>query len=347
MSAKGVGKILFALILGVVVVCGGVLLYALLGLFGLAGNQVEHGNVSIDVSPDGQRIVFSSAQGGLFTLDLQTKQVDPIAIGPATSAGSPKYSPDGKRIAFAGTEGREGGPSIYIVPVSGGTVTKLTNDKDSAVGSFAFSLDGLSLCFMRAYLHRPYSMGGMVWDHWDACLLDLKTHEDRRLTHENYYGGGPVGFVDGGFAIIFSAMSHGNLKSTSYKVRLTSEPKSEPLMPNTSDSKGGAWASQMSVSRDGRLLTVLSDRETPYAYDVFVADSSGENAKPLHITNLGKYNGSPVIAPGGKSVYFLAGTEQNAHARAIFSLYRVDLDGRTTKIASSGLFTDPGKWRPG
>jgi Tol biopolymer transport system component len=188
-------------------------------------------------------------------------------------------------------------------------------------------------------------MGGMVWDHWDACLLNLETHGDRRLTNENYYGGGPIAFVDGGSAIIYSAMSHGgNLSSNLYKVSLNSKSGPEPFMPNTGVSKGAAWASGVSASRDGRLITFLSDRETPYAYDVFVADRSGEHAKPVHITKLSSYNSSPVIAPDDRSVYFLAGTESNAHARPIYSLYRTDLAGNTAKIAGSELFTNPARW---
>jgi Tol biopolymer transport system component len=150
--------------------------------------------------------------------------------------------------------------------------------------------------------------------------------------------------VDGGPTVVYSAEAHGNLTSALSKVPVSSNSAPTPFMPRTDEKKMGAWASDLSASRDGRLITFLSDRETPYAYDVFLAVSSGADLKALHITNLAKYNSSPVIAPDGKSVYFLAGTDSNAHARAIYSLYRTDLQGNAIKLADSTLFTDPAQW---
>jgi Tol biopolymer transport system component len=320
--------------------------FVFLGLMGMAGNQVEHDLVAFDLSPDGRSVVFSSASGGLFVLDLRSKQVEELPGAPKADATMPKFSPDRKSVAFLARDPGGGGASLCSVPVSGGAPTLLVDGSQASVGAFAFSSDGRRLCFMRAYRHRPYSMGGMVWDDSDVSVLDLGSGRERRLTHETYYGGGNVAFVDGGSAVLYCAEGHGErLASSLHKVGLAAKAAPEAFMPQAAGFGGGAWASDLSASRDGRLLAFISDRERSFAYDVFVGDPSGRNVRPLHITNISGYNASPVIAPDEKTVYFLAGGERNPHGRAIFSLYRTDLDGHATEVADSGLFTDPLHWR--
>ena len=43
---------------------------------GFAAGAVEHGKVAFDVAPDGQRIVFSAADGDLYLFFLDTRHVD-------------------------------------------------------------------------------------------------------------------------------------------------------------------------------------------------------------------------------------------------------------------------------
>lgn len=80
---------------------------------------------------------------------------------------------------------------------------------------------------------------------------------------------------------------------------------------------------------------------------MYVASFDHEAPVPLNVTRLAHYNQSPRFSADGKSVLFLAGTEENRGARAIYSLWRVSLaDGKLDKIADSSLFTNPSRWRP-
>jgi len=54
--------------------------------------------ISLDVSPDGQTIVFDHL-GDLFTVPITGGKATPITKGMAVDA-QPRFSPDGKRIAF-------------------------------------------------------------------------------------------------------------------------------------------------------------------------------------------------------------------------------------------------------
>jgi Tol biopolymer transport system component len=108
----------------------------------------------------------------------------------------------------------------------------------------------------------------------------------------------------------------------------------------------GSWGSDPSLSPDGRKIAFISDRNKPFAYDVCLADADGTHLRTLGITKVARYNRQPRFTPDGKSILFLAGTQTNRGSRAIFSLWRVDVDGRNAReVADSGLFTNPEKWK--
>jgi hypothetical protein len=68
--------------------------------------------------------------------------------------------------------------------------------------------------------------------------------------------------------------------------------------------------------------------------------------RALGVTKLAPYNQNPRFAADGKSVLFLAGTDENRGGRAIYSLWRVNItDGKLEQVADSSLFTNPERWR--
>jgi Tol biopolymer transport system component len=66
--------------------------------------------LSLDVSPDGQTIVFDLL-GDLYTMPFQGGKATPLTQGMAFDA-QPRFSPDGQRIAFVSD--RSGGPGVWI-----------------------------------------------------------------------------------------------------------------------------------------------------------------------------------------------------------------------------------------
>lgn len=77
------------------------------------GSQVEHDNVAIAVSPDGQQVAFSAADGDLYLLSLGTRRVSRLTKTDATES-SPSFSADGKSLVYAATiEGRKR-PSSFL-----------------------------------------------------------------------------------------------------------------------------------------------------------------------------------------------------------------------------------------
>ena len=94
--------------------------------------------ISVDVSPDGQTIVFDML-GDLYTL--------PIAGGAATRLTSgmgydaqPRWSPDGKRIVFVSD--RSGGEGVWIMSADGRDTTQVTRGRDDQYWSPEWTPDG-------------------------------------------------------------------------------------------------------------------------------------------------------------------------------------------------------------
>jgi Tol biopolymer transport system component len=309
-----------------------------------AGSMVEHDQVSISVDPRGELLAFTSADGGLFTLslgDFKVRQLQDEWI----SAYGPAFSPNGKDILFASSIHGQHGRSLYRCSRDGGHAKRLTLDNKVSDSSPSYSPDGSKVAFFRASRYRPYSMGGMVFDDYDVCLLDLKTNAVSQLTNQKYYQGSSVVFSPDGMDVLFTAsLRDGPLAAQGYKVGINAGAvaKLDPAGPQ--DKAKGAWMSDLNGSSGSKMITFLADREQPYHYDIYVAGSGGELPRPLRVTKRTRYNQAPKFASDGQSIYYLAGTSRNIGSRAIYSLFRVDLQGRIEEIADSELFTHPTEW---
>ena len=93
------------------------------------------------LSPDGNRLVFSY-QGDLWATDVDAKQPSRRLTVHAAYDARPFISPDGKHILF--TSNRLGRNDAYIMPIDGGTPTRLTSFSGGSVG-IGWAPDGKSI----------------------------------------------------------------------------------------------------------------------------------------------------------------------------------------------------------
>jgi Tol biopolymer transport system component len=94
--------------------------------------------MSLDVNPDGRRIVFDYL-GDLYVLPIDGGEATPLTTGQAFD-GQPRFSPDGKRVAFVSD--RSGSENLWIVSVDGRDTVQVTKGKHDLYQSPEWTPDG-------------------------------------------------------------------------------------------------------------------------------------------------------------------------------------------------------------
>ena len=80
--------------------------------------------MSLDLSPDGKRIVFDLL-GDLYVIPVEGGEAKALTESLSWDM-QPRYSPDGKWLAF--TSDRGGGDNIWIMPARGGEAKPVTKE---------------------------------------------------------------------------------------------------------------------------------------------------------------------------------------------------------------------------
>src|SRR5215208_2581067 len=84
--------------------------------------------MSLDVSPDGQTIVFDHL-GDLFTAPIAGGKATPLTRGMAVDA-QPRFSPDGKRVAFVSDRG--GAANLWIMSLDKKDTVQVTRERQQS-----------------------------------------------------------------------------------------------------------------------------------------------------------------------------------------------------------------------
>ena len=102
--------------------------------------------ISLDVSPDGQTIVFDLL-GDLYTLPIAGGNAIQLTRGMAYDA-QPRYSPDGKWIVF--TSDRDGADNVWIINVATKQTKQVTKGRANRYRSPEWTPDGNYIVVSRA-----------------------------------------------------------------------------------------------------------------------------------------------------------------------------------------------------
>src|SRR5215470_5318 len=94
--------------------------------------------LSLDVSPDGQTLVFDML-GDLYTLTINGGEAKRI-IGGMSFESQPKWSPDGKKIAFLSD--RSGAENVWICNPDGSDPKQITKGRGTMFVSPSWTPDG-------------------------------------------------------------------------------------------------------------------------------------------------------------------------------------------------------------
>jgi Tol biopolymer transport system component len=94
--------------------------------------------LSLDVSPDGNTIVFDLL-GDLYTVPMSGGDATRITEGLAYDT-QPRYSPDGEHLVFISD--RSGGDNLWVIELSSGDTTQVTKGNGNAWMSPDWTPDG-------------------------------------------------------------------------------------------------------------------------------------------------------------------------------------------------------------
>ncbi|MBX9802278.1 MAG: amidohydrolase family protein [Caulobacteraceae bacterium] len=115
--------------------------------------------MSLDVSPDGQTIVFDML-GDIYVMPVSGGEARAIASGVAWDM-QPKWSPDGRHIAF--TSDRAGGDNIWIMEADGSNPTQVSKESFRLLNQPEWSPDG-QFIVARKHFTSSRSLGaGELW----------------------------------------------------------------------------------------------------------------------------------------------------------------------------------------
>jgi len=113
--------------------------------------------MSLDVSPDGQTIVFDHL-GDIFTVPMAGGKATRITKGMGVDA-QPRFSPDGKRIVFVSD--RKGAPNLWHISLDLKDTVQLTSGRTDAYDSPEWSPDGKYIVVSKGNnLHMYHVDGG-------------------------------------------------------------------------------------------------------------------------------------------------------------------------------------------
>ncbi len=122
--------------------------------------NVDEGSwIDVDVSPDGQSIVFALL-GDIYTMPVAGGKSVRIAEGLAWEV-QPRFSPDGKRIAF--TSDRGGGDNIWIMQRDGSDKRQVTKEEFRLLNQPSWSPDGHYIVAKKHFTTARSLGTGEIW----------------------------------------------------------------------------------------------------------------------------------------------------------------------------------------
>ncbi len=115
--------------------------------------------MSLDVSPDGERIVFDLL-GDLYLLPIAGGDAEALTNGMAWDM-QPRFSPDGSRIAFISD--RSGGDNVWTLPAAGGDPMQVSREDFRLVNNPVWSPDGRFIAARKHFVSTRSLGSGEIW----------------------------------------------------------------------------------------------------------------------------------------------------------------------------------------
>lgn len=147
----------------------------------------------IDVSPDGQTIIFDML-GDIYQLPIDGGQAVPLTDGIEWNF-QPTYSPDGAKIAFISD--RDGYDNLWVMDANGDNPVQITKESQHNIHNPAWSPDGQWLAARKGTVSRRSIPAGEIWLYNinGGNGIELVDHPDGKKAQKSI--GEPAFAVDG------------------------------------------------------------------------------------------------------------------------------------------------------
>lgn len=287
-----------------------------------------HVDMTFDISPDGNMLVFNAVgEGGrdLYILELATNIVTRIAATPEYEV-APSFSPDGKSIVYAAGAPGDRADHLFVRSLDGAGPRQLTN-ADANDAFPRFSPDGSQIVFER---DKTYIWGGLAanWGGDEGIyVINLDGTEEQQVTPEGLIATCPS-FSNDGLQIRF--WSNGGLHAIDR----------DKFGVGTSSPTGLRSSSDVAFSTDGSMVA-FSDGTFAPDLEIFVAFSDGTERRRITESDEGCFH--PRFMPDGKQILYFKETWPNGlTGEPKHSIWSIGIDGADPQeIAPYELFDDP------
>lgn len=304
----------------------------LLGIFTIPHSRgIGHNDISFEVSPAGDMIVFNAAGEGrldLYVLRLDDLSVSLVAATPEYET-NPAFTPDGRSVVYSAGVPGDRADHIFLRPLDRTGPRQLTQ-ADANDSSPQVSPDGSLVVFGRAKTYHWGGLGGNGFGGGVICVVGIDGKNERQLTPDETFACTPWFLPDG--------------KSVAYWAG------------------GDIYAIPMDGSSSSRLLAdlrrsheVAPSHDGGFAYtrgqysgsqELLFANADGTDERRI-APKLGGYF-RPRFSPADDCLFFLKEEwPDGPTGTPKFSLWRIDLDGSNLRrVASSRLFDQPFECKP-
>ncbi len=117
--------------------------------------------MNLDISPDGQTIVFDLL-GDIYTMPINGGKAKAIRTGIPFEI-QPRFSPDGKKISFTSDAG--GGDNIWMMDADGSDVKQITKEKFRLLNNAVWTADGNYIIARKHFTSKRSAGAGEMWQY--------------------------------------------------------------------------------------------------------------------------------------------------------------------------------------
>jgi imidazolonepropionase-like amidohydrolase/Tol biopolymer transport system component len=209
--------------------------------------------MSLDVSPDGQTIVFDML-GDIYSMPVTGGTAKPLRTGIAMEV-QPRFSPDGKKILFTSDAG--GGDNIWVMNADGSNAKQITKESFRLLNNAAWMPDGQYIVARKHFTSGRSLGAGEIWMYHisgGGGLQLTARKNDQQDVNE------PVVSPDGRYVYFSEDMYPGgsfqyNKDPNNEIFRIRRFDREKGIVENVTGGPGGAVRPQL--SNDGKTLAFV------------------------------------------------------------------------------------------